>query len=147
MHLHPENLILENYNTEDFRRLLGVNFFEDTIWFNKEAFEEAFFYVPLFLVLESDAALEEVKRAAKAKKGKNSKVKTASVASGTLPEIIFNEEKWFDRIRTIGFIMDMFHRAETVSEYKLDLLLEALSKKSKGKTETKKASQKKGGNV
>jgi len=34
-------LILENYETPDFRKILGVNRFDDVIWFNKEAFEEA----------------------------------------------------------------------------------------------------------
>ena len=31
---------------------MRVNFFENTFWFNKEAFEEALFYVPLFTLLE-----------------------------------------------------------------------------------------------
>jgi hypothetical protein len=45
-------LALENYAADDFRAILKVNFFENTFWFNKEAFEEALFYVPLFALLE-----------------------------------------------------------------------------------------------
>ncbi|MDR2785369.1 MAG: alpha-amylase, partial [Treponema sp.] len=47
-----QSLALENYDTADFRSILKVNFFENTTWFNKEAFEEALFYVPLFTLLE-----------------------------------------------------------------------------------------------
>jgi glycosidase len=45
-------LALENYGADDFRAILKVNFFENTTWFNKEGFEEALFYVPLFALLE-----------------------------------------------------------------------------------------------
>ncbi|MDR0389907.1 MAG: hypothetical protein LBH73_07545, partial [Spirochaetaceae bacterium] len=40
--------MLENYNNDDFRRLLGVNRFDDITWFNKECFEDALFYGCLF---------------------------------------------------------------------------------------------------
>jgi hypothetical protein len=60
-----ETLILENYHAEDFRKLLGVNLFEDVVWFNKEAFEEAIFYAPLFIALDSDAGDGWLDRAAK----------------------------------------------------------------------------------
>jgi len=46
-------LIAENYQAEDFRRLLGVNHFNDVTWFNKEAFEEALLYIPLFSLFET----------------------------------------------------------------------------------------------
>ncbi|MDR0497377.1 MAG: alpha-amylase [Treponema sp.] len=45
-------IILENYDAPDFRKILGVNRFEDVTWFNKEAFEEALFLVSFFLFLE-----------------------------------------------------------------------------------------------
>ncbi|MDR3337054.1 MAG: alpha-amylase [Treponema sp.] len=51
-----EGLLLENYHAEDFRSILKVNFFEDVFWFNKEAFEEALFYAPLFSLLETGPA-------------------------------------------------------------------------------------------
>jgi glycosidase len=46
----------ENYLAEDFRRLLGLNVFDDVTWFNKESFENTLFYAALFCALESDAA-------------------------------------------------------------------------------------------
>jgi len=45
-------LILENYDAADFRKILGVNRFDDVTWFNKEAFEQALFLIPFFLSLE-----------------------------------------------------------------------------------------------
>jgi glycosidase len=53
--LSPLAVILNNYEAGDFRRLLGINFFEDLVWFNKEAFEEALFYAPLFLIPDGGA--------------------------------------------------------------------------------------------
>jgi glycosidase len=46
-------LIAENYEAEDFRRILGVNRFDDVTWFNKESFEEVLFLVPLFLSFDA----------------------------------------------------------------------------------------------
>ncbi|MDR1444039.1 MAG: alpha-amylase [Treponema sp.] len=50
-------LLAANYDAEDFRRLLGVNRFNDATWFNKEAFEETLRYSSLFLLAEDAAAL------------------------------------------------------------------------------------------
>ncbi|MDR0451477.1 MAG: alpha-amylase [Treponema sp.] len=50
--LAPLDLALANYDAGDLRSILKVNLFENTLWFNKEAFEEALFYVPLFALLE-----------------------------------------------------------------------------------------------
>jgi hypothetical protein len=102
---------LENYQTEDFRRLLQVNRFEDTIWFNKEAFESALLYVPLFLALESPAAFEKAK-------------------SRKTPEQRLNEAQWHKRIKGISDLAAAFQAAEQQSEYRLEGLLEALSIKS-----------------
>jgi hypothetical protein len=49
-------VLLENYQADDFRRIIKVNLFEDQTWFNKEAFDEALFYAPLFLLLEYGSA-------------------------------------------------------------------------------------------
>ena len=46
-------LVLENYEHEDFRRILGVNVFDDVTWFNKEAFERALRCAPVFAAMES----------------------------------------------------------------------------------------------
>ncbi|MDR0321644.1 MAG: alpha-amylase [Treponema sp.] len=45
-------IIEENYISEDFRRILGINFFNDVPWFNKEGFEDALFYSSLFFMVE-----------------------------------------------------------------------------------------------
>jgi hypothetical protein len=46
--------IAENYEAGDFRRLLGVNRFNDVTWFNKEGYEETLFYLSCFLLIEDD---------------------------------------------------------------------------------------------
>ncbi|MCL1836504.1 MAG: hypothetical protein FWG46_03030, partial [Treponema sp.] len=46
----------ENCLLDEFRRIIGINVFNDVTWFNKEAFENAMFYGKLFLVLENDSA-------------------------------------------------------------------------------------------
>jgi hypothetical protein len=46
-------LVLDNYEDEDFRRILGINVFDDVTWFNKEAFERALRYAPVFAAMES----------------------------------------------------------------------------------------------
>ncbi|GHV88678.1 hypothetical protein AGMMS50267_10380 [Spirochaetia bacterium] len=57
--LTAETVLLENYQADDFRRIIKVNLFEDQTWFNKEAFDEALFYAPLFLLLEYGSAAAE----------------------------------------------------------------------------------------
>jgi len=52
-------IILENFDSDDFRKILGVNRFDDVTWFNKEAFEEALFLAPLFLSLDTSAIKTE----------------------------------------------------------------------------------------
>ncbi|MDR3019818.1 MAG: alpha-amylase, partial [Treponema sp.] len=46
-------IIEENYQEEDFRRILGVNVFDDIIWFNQEGFETALNYSSIFFMLEN----------------------------------------------------------------------------------------------
>ena len=46
-------IILENYESDDFRKILGVNRFNDVTWFNKEAFEQASFFVTFLLSMET----------------------------------------------------------------------------------------------
>jgi len=54
-------IIEENYIDEDFRRILGINFYDDIAWFNKEGFEAALFYSSLFFMVEGsvDISAEE----------------------------------------------------------------------------------------
>ncbi|MDR2363490.1 MAG: alpha-amylase [Spirochaetaceae bacterium] len=110
-------LVLANYRSEDFRKLLGVNLFEDTVWFNKEAFEAALFYAPLFLALEGDAALEAVRRPNPAGK----RPKAVPEAPGT------TESRWLIRLERIAELTDQFDRAEKDSGYTLERLIELLS--------------------
>jgi hypothetical protein len=51
-------IIEENYLDEDFRRILGINLYDDILWFNKEGFEAALFYSSLFFLLESDSVVQ-----------------------------------------------------------------------------------------
>jgi len=51
-------IIEENYLDEDFRRILGINIFDDVLWFNKEGFEAALFYSSLFFLIESDSVVQ-----------------------------------------------------------------------------------------
>jgi len=48
-------IILENYDAPDFRKILGVNRFDDVTWFNKEAFNECLLLAPFFISMEPAA--------------------------------------------------------------------------------------------
>jgi len=50
-------VIEENYQDEDFRRVLGINIFDDVAWFNKEGFENALFYSSLFFMMEGSVEI------------------------------------------------------------------------------------------
>jgi len=51
-------IIEENYQSEDFRRILGINIFNDVAWFNKEGFEDTLFYSSVFFMIESDSIVK-----------------------------------------------------------------------------------------
>ena len=56
------SLIIEaNYNEDDFRRILGINFFDDAVWFNKEGFDATIFYSSLIFMVggSSEISAEE----------------------------------------------------------------------------------------
>ncbi|GHV19438.1 hypothetical protein FACS189494_01050 [Spirochaetia bacterium] len=61
--ISADSIITKNYEDEDFRRLLGVNVWQDTVWFNKENFQETSFYASViasnFAGLEKAASLSE----------------------------------------------------------------------------------------
>ncbi|MDR0670547.1 MAG: alpha-amylase [Treponema sp.] len=63
-------LIAGNYHADDFRRILGVNRFNDITWFSKEAFEESLLYLSYFLLIEDGEALGPVFMAAAGTTGK-----------------------------------------------------------------------------
>jgi hypothetical protein len=54
-------VINENYHDGDFRRILGINLFDDVLWFNKEGFDAALFYSSLFFMVDGsvESAIEE----------------------------------------------------------------------------------------
>jgi glycosidase len=51
--VYAVSIIEENYLDEDFRRVIGINIFDDITWFNKEGFESTLYYATLFHTLES----------------------------------------------------------------------------------------------
>jgi hypothetical protein len=91
-------IILENYDADDFRKILAVNRFEDVTWFNKEAFEETLSLASLF-------ALSEACRTGK---------------TG-------NPEKWRKNVDTIAAVVEAFSKAEKASRYRFDELTAVLS--------------------
>ncbi|MDR1100643.1 MAG: alpha-amylase, partial [Treponema sp.] len=133
-------LIEEHYEAEDFRSLLGINFFEDITWFNKEGFEAALFYGSLFFMLESGAAFEEYAGGKKAIAAKGRKTKTGEAPkSPEKPAAV----PWLERVEMICGLVEALSRAETASGYHLDGLLDGLAGKNGGKTNGKPAGVKK----
>ena len=58
-------IIEENYNEEDFKRILGINLYDDAVWFNKEGFDDALFYTACFIMTDFSSGVsvdEQVKR-------------------------------------------------------------------------------------
>jgi hypothetical protein len=90
-------IFIDNYDAEDFRRLLGINRYDDITWYNKEKFADALFYGSFFLLLEDDAAF-----------GKSA-------------------PSWTERAALITGVRNTLINADKTSGYKLDLLLAALT--------------------
>ena len=107
-------LIEEYYLDDDFRRLLGINTFDDVTWFNKEGFENTLFYGGLFLALESDGALRPAACASKGKKA----------AAPDLP--------WQERLARIAALSEALLGAEPQSGYHLNDLLDILGASARG---------------
>jgi glycosidase len=112
-----QTLILENYNADDFRRLLGVNLFDDAVWFNREAFEQVLRYAPLFLILESGRAFRAAAPVKKTSKGK--KAKPGPISAD-------DTDAWRARLKRIAGLAEQFYKAEAASGYRLDRFIEAL---------------------
>jgi hypothetical protein len=112
------SIIYDNYEADDFRTLLGINRFEDTTWFNKEAFEEAVTITHLFLLPESPAAFT------------NPGLHTGTAGGTTGPTPGTAGAAWKTRIETITAIAGptgSLMKAEAASAYRLDTLLDLLS--------------------
>ncbi|GHT97095.1 hypothetical protein FACS1894142_0790 [Spirochaetia bacterium] len=130
-------IIGENYAADDFRKLLGINRFEDVTWFNKEAFEKALLYVPLFLLLESDAAFRETVRPPRKDGEQNAAAKTK--ARGDTKTVAHAEAaspsaEFYQRAETLALVTEALSKAEAASGYRLDECIAALSPFPKGKT-------------
>ncbi|GHU25177.1 alpha-amylase [Spirochaetia bacterium] len=110
--LTAESLVTEYYQDEDFRQILGVNVFEDTTWFNKEAFELSLMYAPLFLIVESDAAF-----------------KSPRSPGGKIQK---------KRLESIAAISNDLHNAKSDSGYQLDKLLTRLQTPDQPKQKAEK---------
>ena len=95
-------LILENYDSEDFRIILGVNRFEEATWFNREAYKETLFLTPFFLALEG------------------------RLFFGKETETPGEKQK---RMETIAAVTEAFCLAEETSAYRFDELPGALAEK------------------
>jgi hypothetical protein len=122
-----ESVILANYSDEDFKKVLGINYFEDVTWFNKEAFENVLFYAPLFLILESGDAFKGSGKAVPA-------VGRSGAKKAKSPEQDKKTTVSLSRVETIAALALQFARAEEQSAYRLDLLIEGLSGKSRSNT-------------
>ena len=108
------DIIQENFLSDDFNRILGVNSFDDIIWFNKECFEDMLFYGNLFLALESMNAFLPPDQA-----------KNADTAET-------DAESWNKRIYKMGEIYEVLVLAEEKSGYRLEELLNALIESGSG---------------
>ncbi|MDR0410844.1 MAG: alpha-amylase [Treponema sp.] len=106
-------IFTENYHRDDFRHILGVNVFNGVVWFNKEAFDVAASYAPLFLSLESDAAF-----------------KPKSAVGGKSVRQAFGKSlkppKWEKRVKAIVQAVKKLRIAEGKSGYQFEKLLEGL---------------------
>jgi len=96
-------IIEKYYLNDDFRRLIGINHFNNITWFNKEAFEGAIFYGKLFYVLEGDSAFISSEQSA------------GKTAGKPLP--------WLERAAFIAAITESLHKMEIASGYQLDKLI------------------------
>jgi glycosidase len=113
-------LVLENYEEDDFRRVLGINLFDDVTWFNKESFDEALFYAPFFLIPEGEDAFAEA-GLPKAAKGSGETPKP-----GVPKDREAGLASWAARIKTIAVAAETFRQAGAESGYRFDKFMEAL---------------------
>jgi glycosidase len=116
--------VTENYEAEDFRRVLGINFFEDLTWFNKEAFEEALRWAPLFLALD---APDPVASSPATASGKPSAKPSAKPPAKPAVSRLEAGEAWIARVEPLAVLTEQFRRAEEASGYRLDRLIETLT--------------------
>ncbi|MDR0785464.1 MAG: alpha-amylase [Treponema sp.] len=108
-------IFMENYHSDDFRQILGINVFNGVVWFNKEAFGATITYAPLFLSLESDVAF-------KPKLVTLKKTARQPSAKSTKP----SKTKWEKRVKAIAQAVKRLRAAEEKSDYQFEKLLAEL---------------------
>jgi hypothetical protein len=154
-------LFQENYTAEDFRKLLRINRFEDVTWFNKEAFEKALFYVPLFLLMESDAAFQEIVRPplkdgekdtayGKAVKTKAQGSKKAAAQAKAVSPVEGQADvtaEFYQRAETLALVTEALAKAEAASGYRLDEFIGVLLEENGKKPSSPKAPHKGTGKI
>jgi hypothetical protein len=113
-------LIDEALESSEYKDVLGLNQFEQTIWFNKECFDDALFYASLLAVLENPEAFNVAEQKTKGKKSASKKTATE--------ETIDPETALCNRIKTTAETAKILKAAEKKSAYKLEDLRKALGK-------------------
>jgi hypothetical protein len=101
-------LIQEYYQHEDFRKLLGINTFDDVTWFSKEGFEDTLFYGAFLLTLENDDAF-------------------APPGSGGESPSRKESPSWPERTAYIAELYETLLKAEQASGYRFDAFMDFLS--------------------
>ena len=113
--------------SSEFQQFIGVNRFDDVLWFNKESFGKAAGW--LFVIAAFQAVLQaelSEEKSAKAKR-KPAKAKTKSPA-----ELVGK------RLADIQHVLELWLKAEEQSEYRVDKLLAEVTDKTTGKHAPKK---------
>jgi glycosidase len=106
-----QSLIMDNRQLDDFRWLLGINVFNDVVWFNKEAFDTVLRFAPVFLALEPNSVFEPAPGGGK---------KPAALKADTMRA---------KRVKLIANTAAKLGKAGRKSAYRLDKLLEALNER------------------
>ncbi len=114
----------ESLESSDYKDVLGLNQFNNSVWFNKECFDDALFYASLFVVLETPEAFES----AEAKDQKPVSKKAAASEEKTDPRAV-----WIKRIKAAAETVKLLKAAADTSGYKLEELRNALAEKGSGK--------------
>ncbi len=112
----------EALESADYKDILGLNQFDNTIWFNKECFDGALSYASLLVILEQPEAFKPA--AGKDKKSVPGKT-TAD------EEKLDSETAWLERIKVTAETVQLLKAAEEKSGYKLEELRNTLVEEDK----------------
>jgi hypothetical protein len=110
-----KTLAEEALESSEYKDILGLNQFDNAIWFNKECFDDTLFYISLFVTLEHSDTFKVADTKAKGKK-------TVSKKAVVPEEKNDSEAVWFKRIKATAEIVKLFQAAEEKAGYKLEEL-------------------------